>query len=268
MGDSIKDKVVIITGATSGIGRGCAIEFARWGAKLALTGRNEEQLQKTVELCLQQGLSKKNMWFTTGDVTNKDDVNRIVEGAVAHYGRLDVLMNVAGATRKRTVENCEIEDLDWCYDVLVRSVFMFSKAAIPHLEKTKGAILNMSSVSGLRPLSYAMPYSMCKNMVDHFCRILSVSLGPKGIRCNNINPATVITEMFDDVNSGLPGANKYIEWSNKVIPVGRCGKIEEVAKLAVFLASKDADFISGVPFPIDGAYSLSSYHKVPTTQDD
>jgi len=264
MGDSIKDLVVLITGATSGIGRGCAIEFARWGAKLSLTGRNVEALQETVDQCLQQGLSKKNIYFTTGDVTVKEDVDRIMDETVAQYGRLDVLMNVAGATRKRTMENCEIEDLDWCYDVLVRSVFMMSKAAIPHLEKTKGAILNMSSLSGLRPLAYAVPYSLCKNMVDHFCRILSVSLGPKGIRCNNINPATVITEMFDKESSGLPGANKYIEWSNSVIPMGRCGKIDEVAKLAVFLASKDANFMSGVPFPIDGCYSLSSYHKVPT----
>merc|ERR1711935_676681 len=222
MGDSIKDLVVLITGSTSGIGRGCAVEFARWGAKLAITGRDVDRLQLTADRCMEQGLSKKNIFMTTGDVTIKEDVDRIMEETVAHYGRLDVLLNNAGATRARNIDNCTIEDLDWCYDVLVRSVFMMSKAAIPHLEKTKGAILNMSSLSGLRPLHYAVPYSMCK----------------------------------------------YIVWSCKAIPVGRVGEISEVAKLVVFLASKDGNFMSGIQFPIDGAYSLSSYHpKVPTAAE-
>merc|ERR1711935_154762 len=265
MGDSIKDLVVLVTGASSGMGRGCAVEFARWGAKLALHGRDAERLQITADRCMEAGLSKKNIFMITGDVTVEEDVDRIMSGTVAHYGHLDVLLNNAGATRARNIDTCTIDDLDWCYNVLVRSVFMMSKAAIPHLEKTKGAILNMSSLSGLRPLHYAVPYSMCKNMVDHFSKILSVALGPRGIRCNNVNPATVMTEMFDKEN-GIPGGHKYIDWSNKVIPVGRCGEIAEVARLVVFLASKDANFMSGVQFPIDGAYSLTSYHKVATKE--
>jgi len=95
-------------------------------------------------------------------------------------------INNAGATRAKNIDTCEIDDLDWCYNVLVRSVFMMSKAAIPHLEKTKGAIINMSSLAGLRPLHYALPYSMCKCMVDRFTQATAVALGAKGIRINSI----------------------------------------------------------------------------------
>ena len=102
--------------------------------------------------------------MVTGDVTVKEDVERIMDSTVQHYGRLDVLLNNAGATRARDIDTCTIEDLDWCYNVLVRSVFMMSRAAIPHLEKTKGAILNMSSLAGLRPVSIS--FAECKMVVS------------------------------------------------------------------------------------------------------
>jgi len=262
MGDSVKDLVVLLTGASSGLGRGCAVEFAKWGAKLAITARDAERLQLTVDQCLEQGLSKKNIFTVTGDVTIKEDVQRIMDETVAHYGKLDILVNNAGATRARNIDTCEIEDLDWCYNVLVRSVFMMSKAAIPHLEKTKGGIINMSSLAGLRPLHYAVPYSMCKNMVDRFAQICAVGLGPKGIRINNVNPAAVKTDMFNKPDG--PGGTtekmqKYLDWCCKAIPVGRIGEVEEVARLVVFLASKEGSFMSGTLFPIDGAYSNTSF---------
>ena len=164
------------------------------------------------------------------------------------------------------METCEIEDLDWCFNVLVRSVFMMTKAATPHLEKTKGAIINMSSLAGLRPLHYAVPYSMCKGMVDRFAQIASVGLGAKGIRVNCVNPAAVKTDMFNkkDGPGGTPeAAQKYLDWCCKAIPLGRIGEIEEVARLVTFLASPPAKFITGTLFPIDGSYSNTSYIPKP-----
>ena len=102
-----------LSGASSGLGRGCAVEFAKWGAKIAITGRDAERLQLTVNQCLEQGLSKKNIFSVTGDVTIKEDVQRIMDETIGHYGKLDILVNNAGATRARNIDTCEIEDLDW-----------------------------------------------------------------------------------------------------------------------------------------------------------
>merc|ERR1712173_387210 len=262
MGDSINGLVVLISGASSGIGMNCAMEFAKWGAKLALTGRNAERLEASAKRCQDLGLSKKNIYTITGDVTVKEDVQRIMDSVISHYGKLDVLVNNAGATRARNIDTCEIEDLDWCYNVLVRSVFMMSKAAIPHLEKTKGAIINMSSLAGTRPLHYAVPYSMCKNMVDRFTQILATAVGPRGIRVNTVNPATVKTEMFDKPDGPGGSAEKkkaYLDWCVKAIPMGRIGEVEEVARLVAFLCSTEANYLNGCNFPIDGSYSNTSY---------
>jgi len=261
MGDSINGLVVLISGASSGIGMNCAMEFAKWGAKLALTGRNAERLEASAKRCQDLGLSKKNIYTITGDVTVKEDVQRIMDSVISHYGKLDVLVNNAGATRARNIDNCDIDDLDWCYNVLVRSVFMMTKAAIPHLEKTKGAIIMMSSLAGLRPLHYAVPYSMCKNMVDRFAQILAVGAGAKGIRVNCVNPAAVKTDMFnkpDGPGGDAARAKAYLDWCCKAIPLGRIGETEEVARLVVFLASKEAQFLNGALFPIDGSYSNTS----------
>ena len=205
----------------------------------------------------------------TGDVTNKEDVQNIMDQTIQHYGHLDVLVNNAGATRARNLETCQVEDLDWVYNIIVRSVFMMTKAAMPHLEKTKGTIINMSSLAGLRPLPYALPYSMSKAMVDHFSKAVSLTLGAKGIRINCVNPAAVKTEMFDKPDG--PGgdaekAKKYLTWCENAIPLGRIGEIEEVAKLVTFLASKEASFLTGVTFPIDGGYSNTSYIPKPSGQ--
>ncbi len=215
---------------------------------------------------MEAGVKKEDIFTVTGDVTVKEDVQRIMDATIEYYGKLDVLVNNAGATRKRNMETCEIEDLDWCFNVLVRSVFMMTKAATPHLEKTKGAIINMSSLAGLRPLHYAVPYSMCKGMVDRFAQIASVGLGAKGIRVNCVNPAAVKTDMFNkkDGPGGTPeAAQKYLDWCCKAIPLGRIGEIEEVARLVTFLASPPAKFITGTLFLIDGSYSNTSYIPKP-----
>jgi len=268
MGESLRGSVVLISGASSGIGAGIAAEFARWGVKLALTARDASRLSATAKQCQEAGLSAGDIFLITGDITVQNDVQNIVEKTVEKFGKLDVLVNNAGATRVRNIDTCTIEDLDWVYNVLVRSVFMMTKAAIPHLEKTKGAIIMVSSLAGLRPLNYAVPYSMCKGMVDRFAQILSTAVGPRGIRVNCVNPATVRTQMFDRPDSGLPGADpakmkKYLDWCVKAIPLGRIGEIEEVARLATFLASKEAAFMNGVQFPIDGGYHNTCYHPPP-----
>ena len=257
----------VFSGASSGIGAGVAEEFAKYGSRLALTGRNMDHLEETAKRCISVGLPKSHIYLVTGDVTQKEDVQNIVDSTIQHYGQLNVLINNAGATRARNFNNCEVEDLDWVFNIIVRSVFMMTKAAAPHLEKTQGTIINMSSLAGLRPLPYALPYSMCKAMVDHFTRATSLTLGAKGVRINTVNPAAVKTEMFDkpDGPGGDPErARKYLQWCEDNIPLGRIGEISDVAQTVTFLASKEASFLTGVNFPIDGGFANTSYIPKPS----
>jgi len=262
MGDSLHGSVVLISGASSGIGASIALEFSKWKVKLALTGRDAKRLKSTADQCKEGGLSEQDIFLITGDVTVKDDVEKIVNKTVEHFGKLDILVNNAGATRARNIDNCTIEDLDWVYNVLVRSVFMMTKAAIPHLEKTKGAIIMVSSLAGLRPLHYAVPYSMCKGMVDRFAQILSTAVGGRGIRVNCVNPATMKTKLFSTgVCAGDPRKlQKYLSRIQDSIPLGRLGEIDEVARLVAFLSSKEASYMNGIQFPIDGGLHNTCYH--------
>jgi len=261
--ETLSGKVVLITGASSGIGQACAIEFAKWKCRVVITGRDMDKLKETEQKCMDTGLPQDFVYKVTGDVTVAEDVQKIVDYAYDRYGKINILMNVAGATRARTLETCTVEDLDWCYNVLVRSVFLMTQATKKHLVETKGTIINMSSLSALRPLTFAVPYSMCKCMVDRFTQICSLSLAEHGVNVISINPATVRTPMFER-SDGLCGTDdkvaKYIDWCNKAIPSGRICEMWEVGSLAAFLASECCKPFSGISFPLDGSLSNTSFH--------
>ena len=240
-------KVVLITGASSGIGAATAIHFAQLGAELALSGRNAQNLNAVSEKC------KPNKTFmVTGELTNEADVKNIVESVVKHYGRLDILVNNAGVLENGSIENLSLEQHDRIFNVNVRSLMHMTMLAVPHITKTKGNIVNVSSVAGLRAFPGILSYCMSKAAVDQFTRCVALELAPKQVRVNAVNPGVVITNLHKSSGMTDEQLKTFFEGSKQTHALGRPGNTSEIAKAIAYLASDDASFVTGVTLSVDG----------------
>ncbi|XP_019614664.1 PREDICTED: uncharacterized protein LOC109462549 [Branchiostoma belcheri] len=249
----LREKVAIITGASSGIGKGTAVEFAQLGAHLALTGRNQENLQATAKACVEAGSPEDKILLVTGDICDEEVRINLVDQTVQKFGRIDVLVNNAGSFMRGTLETTAMADYDRIMDVNVRSVVRLTQLCIPHLTKTKGAIVNVSSVNGIRGFSGCLAYCMSKSALDQFTRCVALEQASKQIRVNSVNPGVITTEIFR--RAGLNDEEKhakYMEHHKTTHPLGRVGDVSEVAKTIAFLASSDASFITGALVSVDG----------------
>ncbi|XP_012148478.1 3-oxoacyl-[acyl-carrier-protein] reductase FabG [Megachile rotundata] len=240
-------KVVLITGASSGIGAAAAIHFAQLEALLALTGRNAQNLKAVSEKC------KPNKPFTiTGELTNESDVKNIIDSVIKHYGKLDVLVNNAGILENGSIENITLDQYDRVFNINVRAVMHLTMLAVPHLIQTKGNIVNVSSVVGIRAFPGVLAYCMSKAALDHFTKCVALELAPKQVRVNAVNPGVVITNLHKSSGMTDEQLKKFFEYSKETHPLGRPGESSEVAKAIAFLASDDASFTTGVSLSIDG----------------
>lgn len=243
-------KVALITGASSGIGKGTAILFAELGAQLALTGRNEENLQATGAQCMQKG--SKQPLLIVADMVKEEDVTRVLNETIKHYGQLDILINNAGIVKVGGIDNTSMADYDDVMNINVRAPYQLTMLAVPHLIKTKGAIVNVSSVNGMRSFPNVLAYCMSKSAIDQFTRCTALELASKGIRVNSVNPGVIITEIHKRGGKTDEQYNQFLEHSKTTHALGRVGEVEEVARTIAFLASDNASFITGAQVPIDG----------------
>lgn len=256
--DSVKDKVVLITGASSGIGAGTAQLFAKYGAKLVIGGRNEANLRKTAKCCEEEGVKADDILIVTGDMLKEEDCNDIVDKAIEKFGRLDVLVNNAGASKSGNIDMCEVQDLDFMYNLLLRSVFVLTKRAVPHLKKTKGCIVNVSTVGSIIPAPMYMAYGMVKAGVNHFTKCMAQDLGPSGVRVNCILPGAIDSGFFDaaaalsGVQMNKINKDQLMDQVSDMHALKRVGQVNEVAQLIVFLGSDAASFMTGAVVPVDG----------------
>lgn len=249
----LKDKVAIVTGSSKGIGEGIARVFAKEGAKVVVTCRTEQMGKKMAdEICAAGGEAV----FIKADVTKSEDIQNLIDKTVKTFGKLDILVNNAGYHISKNAEDTSEEEWQFIQDTNLRSTFLCSKYAMTHLKKTKGNIINISSMVGVVGQPNAAAYSATKGGQIAMTKNMAIDFAPDGIRVNVICPGWIQTPLVEDwfgQQNDPAEARKYIYGQH---PLGRIGTIEECGYLATFIASDEALFITGARFDIDGGVTL------------
>ncbi|MEE4277345.1 MAG: SDR family oxidoreductase [Halieaceae bacterium] len=242
-------KTVIVTGSSSGIGEGIARRFHAEGANVVINARNAEKCQAVAA-----SLDAQRTLVVPGDVSKSAFATEIVEAAVERFGGLDTLVNNAGVGGAGMLHATEDAEIDRIIDINVKGVLYLCRAAIPHLQKRGGSIVNISSVSGTGGDSILPVYNASKGAVTNLTRGLALQVGALGIRVNAINPSITRSEMVE----AITGNDKFMEAFMQRVPLGRIGEPEDIAGAVAFLASADASFITGVNLAVDGGVSASN----------
>jgi NAD(P)-dependent dehydrogenase (short-subunit alcohol dehydrogenase family) len=249
MGEELRGKVALVTGASSGIGRATALRFAEEGAQVALVGRAREALAEVAEEISARG---GEAFAIVADVTKEDDAERVVRETMDDFGALDVLVNAAGILGNGSIETTTLAAWDEMLDVNLRAVFNLMRLAVPHLERRAGNVVNVSSVTGLRAFPGVLAYCVSKAGVDQLTRCAALELAPKKVRVNAVNPGVVVTQVHRRGGMNDDAYATFLEHSKTTHPLGRVGDAREVAELILFLASDRASWITGATYSIDG----------------
>ena len=247
----MQERVAIVTGASSGIGRAVALLFAKNGMNVVAVGRNEKELTKLSDnaTLTETGGSIK---IHLADVTDVTKIEGVVTAVIDTFGSIDVLVNSAGIIKTGTLENTTLDDWDELMDINLRSVFNLMQKCIPHLTETKGNIVNVSSVAGTRAFPGVLGYCVSKAAIDQLTRCSALELAAKGIRVNAVNPGVVVTNIHKRGGMDDDAYQNFLEHSKETHPIGRVGTPEEVAELIYYLASDKASWITGATYEIDG----------------
>lgn len=245
-----KGKVVVVSGASSGLGRAMAMAFAKQGADLAITARRIERLEAIAEEIKEMGV---DCIPVSCDVTVDDQIEAAAKEVLDHYGKVDVLVNCAGSSKGGPVESMTNEAWDFTIATDLTSVFKVTRSYLPSMiEKGYGRVINIASMYGLLGTNQQeVAYHASKAGVINYTRAAAAELGPKGITVNAICPGYFHTELTADTLD----SKEFQQYMDLVVPLRRYGKQEELAAAAIFLGSEEASYVTGVPFPVDGGWS-------------
>ena len=249
-----QNKVAIVTGASSGIGRATALALGGEGARVTVTARRPGRLGTVAREIEAAGGAALPL---AGDVTDADFRPRLVAETVERFGGLDHLVNSAGVIAFGTIENIGLDAWQRMFALNVEAVFDLMRLSVPHLLERKGSIVNVSSVNGIRSFPGVLAYNTSKSALDQLTRCSALELAAKGVRINSVNPGVTRTELHTAGGLDDERYAAFVEHSKTTHPIGRIGKPEEVAELALFLLSDDAGFCTGVTIPVDGGRHLT-----------
>jgi NAD(P)-dependent dehydrogenase (short-subunit alcohol dehydrogenase family) len=247
----LRDKIALVTGGTSGIGRAVAELFAREGAVMTLTGRRDELGEEVVTAIREAGGQAD---FMAMDARHLPEVRQVVVGTIERHGRLDILVNNAGISLPRTLLETSEEDYAAMFETNVRSLFFASKwAAEAMVRQGSGSIVNMASVSGIRGQEKRVAYCGTKGAVLQITRAAALELAPSGVRVNAVSPGIVDTPLLRNARfAGAPDQERLLDDLGATLPLGRVGLPDDIAQAVLYLASDEAAWVTGTNLVIDG----------------
>jgi len=241
----IKDKVAVITGAGSGIGKATALLFAKEGAKVVVVDIDEKRGEETVKTIEENG---GNAFFIKADVTKATDAKKITKEAIRKFGEIDVLFNNAGLFTSGTVVDTDEEMWDKTFNISLKGTYLCSKYALPQMIKQgKGVVINMGSCDGIGAVANSAAYCATKAAVIHLTKEMALDFSPHNIRVNCICPGPILTKP----NAVMPKSQLSL--------FNRPGKPEEIANVALFLASDESSFLTGSAIVADGGFTIGKY---------
>lgn len=251
------NKVVLVTGASVGIGATTALLFAKLGAKLSLVGRNEANLRAVTDECEKQKGVKP--LAIVADLGTDEGVEKTAKDTLDHFGRLDVLVNNAAIGCRTTILTTkDMKTFDDVFRIDVRGVYNLTRLLAPALIETKGNIVNISSIAGTVVTVGALPYGMAKAALDHFTRLVALELAPKGVRVNTVSPGLTESNFFKRITGiSEPAYQEWLEVGSKNIPMGEVCVGDDIARMVVFIASDNSRLVTGTNIEVDGGFKFT-----------
>jgi NAD(P)-dependent dehydrogenase (short-subunit alcohol dehydrogenase family) len=237
-------KIALVTGATSGIGAEIARTFAASGATIIVVGRNAQRGAAVVaEIEAKAGTA----WFLAADVSTEQGIVALFDEVEKQYGTLDIVVSNAGVFIQAPLEELTVDQIDETFDSNIRATLLIAKLAMPYLIKSKGNIVNIASMVGYRPMGNSYAYAASKAAIINFTQLAAKNYAPQQVRVNAICPGTIQTPIFGGADVSGVG---------KIIPFGRVGQPQDIASVALFLASDAAAYVTGQSIVVDGGQSL------------
>ncbi|HXM35082.1 MAG TPA: SDR family oxidoreductase [Pyrinomonadaceae bacterium] len=257
------DKVVIITGGSSGIGKGCAQEFVKAGSHVVICCNNEPEGKAVVAALHDEAKEQQSgdACFAYCDVRKNEDIRNLIETTVSRYGKIDCLINNAGwHPPHKPIDDFSVEEFRDLLDLNLVSIFSACKLALPYLRKSRGNIINMASLVASIGQHHATTYVATKGAITGFTKALAVDEAPQGVRVNSVSPGNIYTPLWQEAIDAAPDPQRYRAEGEGAQLLGRMGRIEEVGRLCLFIASA-ATFTTGVDHIISGGAELGYAQK-------